>query len=295
LLNVIRPPFQPIRLIGFVCFFLSAHVSVTSQMAVAQENASSAVQEVPLFRHVDPQKKDPDFKAYKAIRFAVVDDFPPFSYRTGNGALTGFSVSIASASCKVLRIECVFTVKSFDLAEKAVLTGQADAMITGLRETAKTVETLTFTRPYYRFSAHFAVRQSTALKGNDVRSLAGKRLGVLVGTHHARFLNEHFSRSKIRQFDDRNEAYEALRTGAIDALFADSLKLMFWIKGSKSKGCCKFVGDAYIDPQTFSQPMAIAVKRNNIKLRTLLDHALDRLQVSGRFVKIYNQYFPLNP
>jgi len=186
-------------------------------------------------------------------------------------------------------------VKSFDDARRALAEGQADAMITGLRETATSRKVFSFTRPYYRFSARFAVRQATAITSNDVRTLAGKRLGAVAGTHHAQFLNDNFRRSKVREFNSLDAALEGLRTGAVDALFADSLQLMFWIKGTRSKNCCHFAGDAYLDPQTFSPPMAIAVKKGNKKLRDLLDHALDRLQVSGRFGKIFKQYFPLNP
>lgn len=259
------------------------------------KTGANGLNAVPLFRHIDPSKKDPDFKAYPVIRFAVVDNFPPFSYRTTTGALSGFNISVANSLCRILRTECSFMVKSFEGASSAIKTGGADALITGLRQNAKTADGLSFTRPYYRFSARFAVRQSTPITSNDVRSLAGKRLGVMVGTHHARFLKENFRRSKIREFDNASDAHEGLRTGAIDALFGDSLKLMFWIKGAASKNCCRFAGDAYLDPQTFSPPMAIAVKRGNKKLRDLLDHALDRQQVSGRFSKIFRQYFPLSP
>ena len=269
---------------------LSASGQVRAQQAGARQATS-----VPLFRHIDPSRKDPDLKIYRVIRFAVTDNFPPFSYRTKNEALSGFNIAIANSICRTLRVECRFMVKSFDQAGKAVEAGQADAMIIGLRETAKTGQVFSFTRPYYRFSARFAVRQSTPITSNDVRTLAGKRLGAVAGTYHAQFLKENFRRSKIREFKDLSQAYEALRTGAVDALFGDSLKLMFWIKGDRSKNCCRFAGDAYLDPQTFSQPMAIAVKNGNKKLRDLLDYALDRQQVSGRFSTIFRQYFPLSP
>jgi len=125
--------------------------------------------------------------------------------------------------------------------------------------------------------------------------MAGKRLGAVAGTQHAAFLKDNFRRSKLREFDNADDAFEGLRTGAVDALFGDSLQLMFWITGAKAKDCCRFVGDAYVDLETFSQPMAIAIGADNKKLRDLLDHALDRLQVSGRYSKIFRQYFPLSP
>lgn len=250
---------------------------------------------VPLFRHIDPTKPDPDFKAYPVIRFTVTDDFPPFSYRTSNGALTGFNVAIANALCRILRVECLFSVKAFSDGLQTITNKEADALIIGLAQNSDTEKFLSFTRPYYRFSARFAVRQASAINANDGRAMAGKRLGVIAGTQHATFLKDNFQRSKIREFDDASDAFEGLRTGAVDALFGDSLQLMFWLKGTKSKACCRFVGDAYLDLRSFSHPMSIAVGANNKKLRDLLDHALDRLQISGRYSKIFQQYFPLSP
>ena len=281
---------------GVLCsVLLAVWFSASLPLAYGQEKPGTKPIAVPLFRHVDPTRKDPDFKAYQVIRFSVTDDFPPFSYRTGNGALTGFNIAIANALCRIIRVECLFSVKPFAQANASIAKGEADAIITGLAESSATGRSLSFTRPYFRFTARFAVRQAQTITSNDQRALAGKRLGVIAGTQHATFLKDYFRRSKIRAFDNAGDAFEGLRTGAVDALFGDSLQLMFWLTSEKSKSCCKFVGDAYLDTATFSQPMAIAVGAKNTKLRALLDHALDRLQISGRYSKIFRQYFPLSP
>lgn len=269
-------------------------VSIFAHGSLAQAQTGKPIT-VPLFRHIDPTNPEPDFKAYPVIRFAVTDDFPPFSYRTSNGALTGFNVAIANALCRVLRVECLFSVKPFDDATEAVTRKEADALIIGITQNANTEKILSFTRPYYRFSARFVVRQVSVIHANDGRAMAGKRLGVIAGTQHATFLKDNFHRSKLREFDNALDAFEGLRTGAVDALFGDSLRLMFWLMGSNSKNCCRFVGDAYLDLRTFSHPMSIAVRPKDKKLRDLLDHALDRLQISGRYAKIFRQYFPLSP
>jgi len=280
--------------IAFLLFALS--MLLPSGVALAQQATSHDMKtiQVPAFRHIDPLAKNSNFKAFPIIRFAVSDNFPPFAYRNKNKVLTGFNILIASTICKVLRVECQFVVKPFNQAKQSVEDGLADVLITGLRQTTASSEKLGFTRPYFRFTARFAVRQSASIKKSDIRSLAGKRLGVATGTYHARFLKLYFSRSKLREFDNANDAFEALRTGAIDALFGDSVKMMFWLKGTASKNCCRFAGDAFLDPSSFSQPMSLAVKKGNHKLLDLMNHALDRLQVSGRYAKIYKQYFPLS-
>lgn len=269
-------------------------LAMTLPPALAQTK-NPATEALPVFRHIDPAQKDPDFKAYPIIRFVVTDDFPPFAYRNKNGALSGFNVAIANTVCKVLRVECRFVVEPFAKARAMVEKGHAEALIVGLVQNSQSEKNLSFTRPYYRFSARFAVRSAAPINGISYRSLAGKRIGVVAASQHETFLRAHFGRSKIRGFKSQNETFEALRTGAVDAVFDDSIKLMFWLKGKPSKDCCKFAGGAYISPQSYSKPMSIAVKRGNVTLLKLLDHALDRLQISGRYNKIFLQYFPLSP
>lgn len=275
---------------------LAGLIGLGSKIAFAQSaqqpKANAGPVLVPNFRHIDPSRTDPDFKAYKVIRFVVTDDFPPFSFKNRQGALTGFNVSVANAVCNLLRVECRFVVKPFGEATKTLQQGLADALVIGLRRRPETEDSLSFTRPYFRFSARFAVRTATPLKVGSVETLAGKRIGVVQGTYHAAYIGTYFFRSKVRQFDSQASAYDSLRTGAVDAVFDDSIKLMFWMNGSASKHCCRFAGPAYFEPATFSPAMSIAVKKGNETLRKLLDHGLDRLQVSGRFARIYRQYFP---
>ena len=112
------------------------------------------------------------------------------------------------------------------------------------------------------------------------------------GTAHEAFVAAHFKRAKILPYEKAAELREALRTGAIDAMFGDAVQLMFWIHGATSKGCCRFVAGGFHDQQYLDQPLAIAVVRGNRKLRDVLDHGLDRLQTSGQFARIYRSFFP---
>ncbi|HHI82669.1 MAG TPA: transporter substrate-binding domain-containing protein [Rhizobiales bacterium] len=247
---------------------------------------------VPVFRHVEPGAPEPDFKAVKRVRFLAVKDFPPMSYLDRNNRLTGFNISIASNLCRALRLGCSFKAVPYSQLVVAMKNNEGDAVLTGLAETAENLKVLDFTRPYFRFTARFAVRVKTPFKTMDVRELAGKRIGVAAGSQHEAFLKAYYRRSKVIAFKSAPESYEALRTGAVDAVFGDSLALMFWINAEPSRKCCRFAGRGFVDPRSFSRPMAIAVRRGNQPLRAILDFGLDRLQVSGRFAAIYRQYFP---
>lgn len=286
------------RLLKFL-FLIAAFGLATIPCEAQIQAESGAVEEekdfpVPAFRHVDPTAPVPSLRGMGTIRFITDDDFPPFSYRDAFGSLTGFNVRLAEALCADLRLTCEFVPRPWENLETALQQGDGDAILAGLTISRDRLETLDFTRPYYRTLGRFAVRDDT-LSGADRNALAGKRVGVLAGTAHEAFLKAYFSQSDIRPFDDAAAAREALRTGDLDAMFDDAVRTMFWLASPASRDCCGFAGGAYLDPMYFSRPLAIAVQRGDENLLDVLDYGLDRVQMSGDFAKVYRLFFPMSP
>jgi polar amino acid transport system substrate-binding protein len=275
---------------GFVAAFAQDQPAPNTKPAAAASGYP-----VPLFRHIDRTKPLPDLKAVESLRFAVDDEFPPFSFKESSGALNGFNVALANAICEELKLACEFTTKQWEDLMPALVRGEVDAVIAGINVTEETVETADFTNAYYRSLARFAVRKQNPLTRPDTRSLAGKRIGVVRGSAHEAWVMQYYSRSNIRPFATGADGLEALRGGVVDAYFGDSLQIMFWLTGEGSQDCCRFAEGAYNDPEFFSHGMAIAVKRGNTELKDVLDYGLDRLQTSGRFAAIFREYFPLSP
>jgi polar amino acid transport system substrate-binding protein len=280
---------------GLIALALIVSFVVVTPSNSAAEGEEAAAYRVPLFRYVVPDQPPPDLQGLGPVRFVADGDFPPFSYRDARGALAGFNVSLADAVCRELRLSCEFAVKPFADMRAQIEGGASDAILAGLKVTPADAETLDFTRPFYRALARFAVRGQFKLKEPYVRNLAGKRIGVMAGSLHEAWLERVFSRSTIIPFDGQAEAFEALRTGKIDALFDDAVRLMYWITGPGARGCCRLADGAFIDEATFSPPMVIAVKRGNARLREALDWGLDRLQENGTYADIFRRYFPLSP
>ena len=288
-----------IRFVSAIAFAVAAAAPAFAQDAPAEPAKAPAPPPseyaVPLFRHIDKTKPLPDLKAVESLRFALDDEFPPFSFKESTGALNGFNVAIANAICEELKLSCEFTTKQWADLMPALERGEVDAVIAGVKVTEETVETADFTNAYYRSLARFVVRKQNPLTTPDTRSLAGKRIGVVRGSAHEAWVMQYYPRSNIRPFASGADALEALRGAVVDAYFGDSLQIMFWLTGEGSQDCCRFAEGAYNDPEFFSHGMAIAVKRGNTELKDVLDYGLDRLQTSGKFASIFREYFPLSP
>jgi len=289
-----RHPSPVGKLVAVVAGLLVLAISMMPA-ARAAARATTDAYGVPLLRHVVPDAPAPDLHNLGPVRFLADGDFPPFSFLDAKGTLAGFNVELADAVCRELHLVCEFAVKPWNDIPDAVANGEADASIAGIRMTPQNAEKLDFTRAFYRPMARFAVRSQFRLKPPYVNTLAGKRIGVMAGSAHEAWLKATFVHSNIRPFATQTEAMEALRTGAIDAMFDDAVRLMFWIAGSEARDCCRLVRGAYVDEATFSPAMTIAVKRGNHQLLKALDYGLDRLQQDGTYAAIFRRYFPESP
>jgi polar amino acid transport system substrate-binding protein len=85
---------------------------------------------------------------------------------------------------------------------------------------------------------------------------------------------------------------EALRTGQVDVIFGDAVQLSFWLQGSASRGCCSFLGKAFMDRASFTRSLSFILRRDDPKLRINLDTALDRLESKGAIAAIFARYLP---
>lgn len=280
---------------GLAVVMLAAAALCLAPVARAAGSDVAASYRVPLFRHIVPGEQAPDVNKLGPVRFLTEGDFPPFSYLDAKGTLAGFTVELTDAVCRELRLACEFAVKPWSEIAPAMARGEGDAVIAGLRITSDNAEKFDFTRPIYRPLARFAVRSQFDVGPPYVRTLAGKRIGVMAGSAHEAWLKQNFAHSNIRPFKTQSEAMQALRTGAIDAMFDDAVRLMFWLAGSEAHDCCRLTEGAFVDASGFSPPMTIAVARGNRRLLAALDYGLDRMQENGTYAAIFRRYFPASP
>lgn len=246
----------------------------------------------PQFRHVDSGAVAPTDVPVGEIRLLTDEDFAPYSFKNGNGEMTGASVELALLACAEIRLNCMVVAKSFNDLLPALKSGEGDVIISGLRTTKAMMEKITITRPYFFSLGQFIARKGTPFETPDVRSLAGRRVGFVKGTSHQAFLETHFDRAALTPFESEAGLFESLRTGGLDAAFTDSLHAQFWLKGSVSRDCCAVLGSGFIDRATFSRGLSFMVRRDQDVLRESFDYALDRLQTNGASAKIFSHYFP---
>jgi polar amino acid transport system substrate-binding protein len=265
---------------------------VLNESAVSQTQESAPILAMPRFRAIDADAPRSTTPAVSTVRLLAETDFAPWSFTLEDGTLAGISVDLAKTACDEAGLTCEVLPTPFTSLVPALMKGQGDVVVSGLRLNPGLVEGTAVTRPYFRALGRFMIREGIAIATADPRGLAGKRLGVVQGSAHEAFVLKHYGKSQIVRHDRDSQMYEALRTGALDVAFGDALRMSFWMNSDGARKCCVALGGGVIDGETFSRPLVYVARKDMGTVRDRLDEALDRLEEKGETAKIFARYLP---
>jgi polar amino acid transport system substrate-binding protein len=267
--------------------------------AAAQAPAASApsASALPVPGFWDPRRRPerPDLTRLAGIRFLTEVDYPPFNFPGTDGNPAGFNVELARMLCEELKVTCTVQMRRFDTLIGALGDNRGDAIIASLGPTTALRERVDFSDPYYRSPARFVSRRDGGIEDAVPERLEGRKVAVVSGTAHEAYLKTFFTETDPRPYPTVEAARDALRRGEVDLLFGDGIQLAFWLNGTDSANCCRFVGGPFTESRYFGEGVGIAVKRGNETLRLALNWALFRVWEKGRFTDLWLRFFPINP
>jgi polar amino acid transport system substrate-binding protein len=128
----------------------------------------------------------------------------------------------------------------------------------------------------------------------DEQRLAGKTIAVETGSRYEAFARRFWPQAELAGYGSAMEAREAVKSGAVDALFGDGLNFSFWLRSEDSNGCCAFAGGPWLEPGYFDEGMAIATRSEDPERAEALTYALRQLHQKGIYRELYLRYFPLS-
>ena len=226
----------------------------------------------------------------QAVRFIVSRDDPPFVFER-RGLVLGLYVDFVRELCDGMNFACVVDLIPRDEIANEFI-GDRDVLLSTLPELEPRLARYALTQPILQNTARFLVLQGTSLQRGWPEDLASVRIGVINASPYQRYLEEVLLISPSAEFANLQEAIEALRAGLIDALFADSLRLNFFLNTTAGE-CCRLLEGAYLDARYFREKVVMAVRRNNPELRQLMSSGIANLtRNESRWGQIYLRYFP---
>jgi polar amino acid transport system substrate-binding protein len=214
------------------------------------------------------------------LRLATEGSTPPFNYFQ-NGRLTGFDIEIGDAIAGQLHLRAEWAAAPFDTLLIGLQQGRYDLVVMGQAITPARQIAVDFTVPYVCSGGVIV-----ALPGGPRHraDLAGKAIGVQVGTTYLAALGQVEKVGTVRTFQKDTDALQNLLAGRVDAWVSDRLTALYVARQNPSFKLQ--IGDAL-----FQERDGIAIAKGQPLLRDSVNAAIGALLSDGTYAAIAKRHF----
>ncbi len=220
---------------------------------------------------------------YGELRVGVDASFPPFAVDNGNGLLSGLDIDLARAVGERLGVPVRFINMGYDGLYDSLRADQADALFSALRIDPLRLHEARYTTPYFDAGQVLVRPPDTGF--DTLPDLEGRRLAVEFGTEgdlEARRWQRRLHVLDILACETAGEALDAVLAGQADAALVDAISARLWLRDHHGLS----LAPAYVT----SDPYAVAVQVENVRLWEAINAALAALAENGTLEAIINRW-----
>lgn len=267
-------------------------------ISVGYVNFSYAAEDIgtmPVLSDPNERLSKPDLSSLTRFRFLTTSDFPPFNFVDQTGRLSGYHVDVIREVCRELGIEAKCQIQAMPYAdlEPALEAGNGEAIMAGIATSPGLRQKFAFSKPYMLLPARFAVLGKLGLSGRAANALSGRRVGVIADTAHQKMLAAFFPKLVAVPMSGQEELFTSLKEGKVDAVFADAVRVPFWVASPAAEKCCVLLDGPYVSERFLGEGFSIMLRKGGlVPLTAAVDYALAQLAAKGRLQDIYLRYFP---
>jgi cystine transport system substrate-binding protein len=217
------------------------------------------------------------------INVGLEGTYPPFSFVDADGKLSGFEVEFSEALAKELGVKVKLQPTKWEGILAALESKRLDAVINQVTITEERKKKYDFSTPY----TVSGIQALTLTKNKDTiktaADLAGKKVGVGLGTNYEQWVKENVPKADIRTYEDDPTKFQDLRVGRIDAILIDRLAALEYAQKAK---------DTELAGKPFSRlESGVALRKGEPELLDAINKALDKLKADGTLAKLSEKYF----
>lgn len=216
----------------------------------------------------------------KTLRYAVSAQFPPFSFVDNKNQLTGFDVEICNELAQRLGLKPAPLTIAFDGIIAGLLAHKYEMVCSSLAITDERKKAVDFSQPYYRSGAQLFVRNESSIE--NASQMAGKKLGVTLGTTYERWIRKNVPTSILRTYRGDPEMILDMMNGRLEGFVSDKIVGLIAIK--KQNAPIKQVGELL-----YEEHMGLAFQKDSA-LKNQIDTALSKMQADGSYKKLSEKW-----
>lgn len=219
------------------------------------------------------------------LNVGVEGTYPPFSFVDDSGKLSGFEVELSELIAKELGVKAKVQPTKWDGILAALESKRLDVVVNQVTISDERKKKYDFSEPYTVSGIQALVlkKKEKDLNIKSAADLAGKKVGVGLGTNYEQWVKANVPTADVRTYEDDPTKFQDLRVGRTDAILIDRLAALEYAKKAKDTVAA---GDAFSRLES-----GIALRKGEPELLAAINQALDKLRADGSLAKLSEKYF----
>lgn len=218
------------------------------------------------------------------FKVALTGKYPPFSFYSHEGTLTGFDVDVSNKIASHLGKKAVFVATEWDGILAGLLARKYDVIIGSMAITTEREKQVNFSVPYYTSGAQLFVRSDHSGEIRSISDLRGKRVGVGIGETYEHYLENRYPRIETVPYKSTVDIFQDMLIGRIDGFVTDKLVGSYQIRSSDMP----FVAAG---PLLYKEKIGIPVRKDDALLLKQINEAVLYLEKKGEIAELHEKWF----
>lgn len=271
--------FLALILVAIMCLCMFAACGTSEPAAKKDDKTSTATTDTTADGGEANEEVTYEGTYEATLKMATNAAFPPYEYKEGD-AFVGIDVEIAQAIAAELGTELEIVDMEFDSIITSVQAGEVDFGMAGMTVNDERKEKVDFSISYATGVQSVIVKEGSDIV--DIDSLAGKKIGVQLGTTGDIYATDDYGDENVIRYGKGADAIIALAGGDVDAVIIDNAPAQVFVAENE--------GLVILDTNYAVEDYAIAVKKGNDTLLNDINKALDKLAEDGTIDSIILKY-----
>ena len=225
-------------------------------------------------------------QADSQLRVGILFNAPPFGLLNIRGAVAGFDADLMRSMADAWGVEAEFVQVTRQTALDMLLSGEVDLLAAAMVHQRELDMRVEFSHTYYQGSQAVMVRNDDGAE--TLAQMADRKLGVVLGTASTSAVEAWKSRTghqvTVESYMTLEQGLVALVNQDIDGLVGSRYRLRTI---TQPPGVVRI-----IEEPLAIEPYAVAMRRQDVPLRNLVNRTLQYLAQNGRLNEIYGANFP---